>query len=467
MSKSKNYLKLNLIKKLTEEKLEIGQKSLFDPIFETFDELTDILSNFNSDDYTTFLYLNRDRVYTVLYNKNEILNIKKENINFTSLKSLFYFSLVINNNKDIINFSYDNILLDEVNRYINQEKNNSLKKLIFLIIYKILYENFNQINFTETSTKSDENAKIIEEIKNKINEQIQIQEEFELNLKENEDDLEKIYDHIIISSTNKFEEKDGIYVEEVLKEIDMENIELTSKMFEELKKEFGKEYLNDYKITKYEDLFVKKIINFHYIMFKYVFKNDIYIYNIEFFLSSRNNIRNIYQKDKSKLNSLASNNSKDEENNFNEKRYFVVKRLLGSEYYFIQTTQVIQDYLPKLEVVLDYYKKFHKKEEQIKELEEIMRKGDKSKIEKYLNEYEEAKEKNERYDIIKYIYFHDDSNQINEKSIIEYYDIWKKGIENCIHDGKMKKIKIKKKLYYLINKFHFIFIKLIRIKNTH
>ena len=212
MSKSKNYLKLNLIKKLTEEKLEIGQKCLFYPIFETFDELIDILSNFNSDDYTTFLYLNRDRVYTVLYNKNEILNIKKENINFTSLKSL--------------------------------------------LIYKILYENFNQINFTETSTKSDENAKIIEEIKNKINEQIQIQEEFELNLKENEDDLEKIYDHIIISSTNKFEEKDGIYVEEVLKEIDMENIELTSKMFEELKKEFGKEYLNDYKITKYEDLFV-------------------------------------------------------------------------------------------------------------------------------------------------------------------------------------------------------------------
>ena len=38
-----------------------------------------------------------------------------------------------------------------------------------------------------------EKAKIIEEIKNKINEQIQIQEEFELNLKENEDDLEKIY----------------------------------------------------------------------------------------------------------------------------------------------------------------------------------------------------------------------------------------------------------------------------------
>ena len=176
MSKSKNYLKLNLIKKLTEEKLEIGQKSLFDPIFETFDELNDILSNFNSDNYTTFLYLNRDRVYTVLYNKNEILNIKKENISFTSLKSLFYFSLVINNNKDIINFSYDNILLDEVNRYINEEKNNSLKKLILLIIYKILYENFNQINFTETSTKSDENAKIIEEIKNKINEQIQIQQ---------------------------------------------------------------------------------------------------------------------------------------------------------------------------------------------------------------------------------------------------------------------------------------------------
>jgi hypothetical protein len=233
MSQSKN-LKLDLIKKLMEEKLEIGQNCLFDePIFETFDELTDILSNFNSDDYTTFLYLNRDRVYTVLYNKNEILNIKKENISFTSLKSLFYFSLVINNNKDIINFSYDNILLDEVNRYINQEKNNSLKKLILLIIYKILYENFNQINFTETSTKSDENAKIIEEIKNKINEQIQIQEEFELNLKENEDDLEKIYGHIMgyIINKNEFEGKNGIYAEEVLKEIDMENIELTSKMF--------------------------------------------------------------------------------------------------------------------------------------------------------------------------------------------------------------------------------------------
>ena len=139
MSQSKN-LKLDLIKKLTGEKLEIGQKCLFDdPIFETFDELTDILSNFNSDNYTAFLYLNRDRIYTVLYNKNEILNIKKENISFTSLKSLFYFSLVINNNKDIINFSYDKILLDELNRYINEEKNNSLKKLIFLIIYKILY----------------------------------------------------------------------------------------------------------------------------------------------------------------------------------------------------------------------------------------------------------------------------------------------------------------------------------------
>ena len=42
MSKSKNYLKLNLIKKLTEEKLEIGQKCLFYPILETFDELTNV-----------------------------------------------------------------------------------------------------------------------------------------------------------------------------------------------------------------------------------------------------------------------------------------------------------------------------------------------------------------------------------------------------------------------------------------
>ena len=52
-----------------------------------------------------------------------------------------------------------------------------------------------------------------------------------------------------------------------------------------------KEYLKEFIIKDYDDLFNNKIINFYFLLFRYVIKDDYYIYQIPFLLEQRNKIK--------------------------------------------------------------------------------------------------------------------------------------------------------------------------------
>ena len=106
--------------------------------------------------------------------------------------------------------------------------------------------------------------------------------------------IDEIYIYIInmLIITNRIDDYEYTY--KIIQELDLENIDLTKTMFEELSKTLNnKEYIKNYKIIEANNIFNKKIINFYYILFKYIIKSIIYLYNNNFLLKTRNNFLKI------------------------------------------------------------------------------------------------------------------------------------------------------------------------------
>ena len=107
--------------------------------------------------------------------------------------------------------------------------------------------------------------------------------------------IDEIYIYIInmLIKTNRIDDYEYTY--KIIQELDLENIDLTKTMFEELSKTLNnKEYIKNYKIIEENNIkFNEKIINFYYILFKYIIKSIIYLYNNNLLLKTRNNFLKI------------------------------------------------------------------------------------------------------------------------------------------------------------------------------
>ena len=114
----------------------------------------------------------------------------------------------------------------------------------------------------------------------------------------------------------------------IIEELDLENINITKSMFNEISKDLlsNESYINEYKITSFDDLFISNKVDFYYILFKYILKNSIYIYYIDFL----NDIRKIIIK---KKQNQTSNNNRKIDNNFKDKIIYIIKFFLNSEYF--------------------------------------------------------------------------------------------------------------------------------------
>ena len=444
-NKKRHKIKIRLENEINRFQTEIEVKK--NSLILNFVELIEVLKSTDKDDQTQCIYLNRYPIQKILLDEDKLLEIKNENINYNGIKSLFNLSLAITNDKYVLNYSYDIHFINELYEKIKKE-GNGIKKLILYILLRIIFENYKQLNDTTESNETDNKEKTSEEIKDFIDRHFSLLDNFDECGKPIKDDVEDIYIKIIISLIREKKFDNCNYnTAELLEQLDMENIELTNKMFKAFKKEFddnsSKEYLDSYKIKNEKDLDNETILNFYYMLFKYLFKNPIYLYNIQFLLDSQNSVRKIINSNYLIIKQLLQ----DKLNSLEEKKKFVLTRLLDSEYYSLKTNS--SQLIKQINEILKYYQNFHQSEiKEIEELKEIIKNKNLNKAENYMKEYENAKKKNKRYKLYKYIYEEQKTkNKEVEKfnKIVDYMD----RSEQAIHEKKtnIPKIKLKDEIF--------------------
>ena len=199
-------------------------------------------------------------------------------------------------------------------------------------------------------------------------------------------------------------------------------------------------------INQYDLLDTKKI-SFYYILFKYIIKNPIYIYQIPLLLIIRKNIILIINNKFSQLSYYVKENIK-------QKVDYIIKFITDSEYYYKKYLEFNEQ--PFIEV-FNYFKNyfFESKIEDIKILDKIIKNkkiiGDKN----YFEDLELARKMNEKFPVIDYLFNLEINNGNLQKIDFEMKKFLKKweNIEKMINQKKIKKM-VKSYKIALINYFN-------------
>ena len=293
-------------------------------IIDIFTDIENIKKHYklNELEIMKLLYFNKNIIHPLLYEFDKIIRInsieKIDNISY-----YYYLSLLITKTPNIIYYNYSIQFIRNINEY-NINSNNNIKKIIIskIIIDLIKYyrglEEFGK-NLEENKKLEEYNLHLIENNLNILN---------ELNLSVNEiktKTIDKIYLKIIISLLKKKFE-DYNYIENIIKQLDIESINITQIMFNEIKALLNNKEsdINKYLISK-EDLFDDKKINLYYILLKYIFKERIYIYQINFFLDDRISIIKLINSNSISFENLKKDNK--------ERLEYIIKIITGSKYY--------------------------------------------------------------------------------------------------------------------------------------
>jgi hypothetical protein len=121
-----------------------------------------------------------------------------------------------------------------------------------------------------------------------------------------DNNIEEIYLNIIISLFEKEKLEDFEYASNIFEQLGLKTINITEKIYNELKKIFGSEekYIKKYIIRDFEDLCDEKKINFYFIIFNFIFKDTLYLYNIPFLYSLKKVISKIVKSKSGKFFNL-------------------------------------------------------------------------------------------------------------------------------------------------------------------
>ena len=395
-----------------------------------------------------FIYSYKKVIHNyILYKEEKTINIDEFKLKI-GFSQLYYLYLLIIEEEEIINYEYSFDFVKKIYEFL-KEINLTNNKLLKIVSSKIVIEIIN--NFCETDNYDEDiNGKDIERFKIEIDKIIKNNLDIfkKLNLDINEDKIESfkvndiICDFIIsLIKQNKFENYDYVY--SFLDEIDLENIKIGKQILNRLNEVLDKknDYMKAYIIDSKDHLYDESRINFYYILFKFILKDPIYIYQIDFLIETRNIILKIIRSHKFSYDNLNNANL--------ERLKFVLQTFAGSKYFF-QNSDEIKNALSKLKEVLTYYQ-FYFFETKKKEIEQIKEHIKKQNIQsEYLSEYERAKEENNAYPLIKEIYYIPFNKEIkSENELNNNYENWKT-ICNTINDEKgLKKLKKKEILYNL------------------
>ena len=299
-----------------------------DPIYKlisNFDEIKHIY-NSNLKENKKFFYFNKEKIHDILYDLEEILKIDddKEEI---KLSELFYFSLLLIDNPVLIKYEISLNYIKKVNDLINKSKNNALKILLLSKIILILIYNFKGQNYYDENIYGTEIEKMKNDYISIIKNNLEILN-FDLNYEDYiAKEIDYIYMKIILALIKKNDFNDIGEIIKIIEELDLKSINITEIIYKGLSEELDNKndnYWNRYKIENFDDLKYKNIINFYYILLKYIFKNSLYIYNIKFLNENRKNLLNLLSKNFSDIKKLCEEEDKIE---------YIINNLINSKYY--------------------------------------------------------------------------------------------------------------------------------------
>ena len=251
------------------------------PLIIKYEEIDTILKNFIYNK-VKFLYFNKKDIHKILYDSEETITINKDIVK-NDMSDFFYLLLLIEDNPAIISYVYSIDFIKNINNQLGNEGS------------KNLYNN---------------NVKELNELK--------INLDFIKNKK-----VDEIYANIINELINSINNNE--FVSKIIEELELKNINITQELYDKLSETLNK--VQKYKIKCTDDFkFTEEIINFYYILFMYILKNPIYIYNIDLLLESRKNFLKLI-KNKSKEPIIIN------VKNCKEKFEYIFKFMTDTKYY--------------------------------------------------------------------------------------------------------------------------------------
>lgn len=311
-----------------------------DPSFNLFNNVEEIKAMYKiyPEMSKQIFFFNKKRIEDILYEEEIIFQF--EMIDFQQNKKfyiseLFYLDLLVTNNLEMINYSYEVKYIFEINNIFFKKGN--LKSFQNILISKMLLDIIKNHESDESFEPNDSLDEIIEEKKKLIEDELKKIEIFD-ELKYTYDDIfekkiDEIYMDIIVHfiKNNKFDENNL----KILKELDIENIYITKRMYKGISKcfeEFNKKSY-PYKIDNSESL-TKENIYFYYAIIKYIFKNQFYIYDIPIFKENYLRMIKLLTKEMSNNN----DKSKSDENTYLFDSYYGTRNFDISSFNYSKNT---------------------------------------------------------------------------------------------------------------------------------
>lgn len=305
----------------------------FSRIITSYEEIKEILE-MKEQYLLEFLYYNRNKIHNILYDEERIIPIDL----IQSDKNLFFYfflSLLIKENECIINYLYS---LDLIKQITEIQKYNEDKIYLNFILSKI----FSDLIINYKMNKEDEDEK--EVIQNMESENLSklkyyyikcCNELGEKNISSKIGEIiskrvDEIYIKIISILIEKRKLEDYEFTFNIIKQLDLDNINITKKIFDILSNILNKKenYINDYAILSSNDLINTNKINFFYTLFLLI-KQSFLIYHNSFLLKTKKTIIQIIKHDTNikEIFDYLDNNNK-------EKLKFIIKIFIDSNYYY-------------------------------------------------------------------------------------------------------------------------------------
>ena len=260
-------------------------------ILEDNSPLNSLISNCSDEEIKKLIQLKIPEKFLFFYLNNEIINdylYKVDDVQFdlenfqNNFLNYFYLDLLIAFNKDYVIYMYE---IETIQYLNNQEIKGNLKDvIIWKIISDLLYNYKNRDNYENNQDD------VLDIIENNNSKRIKSVDSYlkQYNIEYMDKDLDIIYIDLIINAllkSNKIEEKneeDKKYIKQLVYQLNLDKIDLTKPMFEELYKYLKEKGFENYKISNPEDLYDEKKINFYYYLAKYILKRNYFIYNITY-----------------------------------------------------------------------------------------------------------------------------------------------------------------------------------------